>query len=302
MSAGSSGSRRAWQAASQPVITRSPCSAAAPRRRPKRESGTYETVRVPSTYVLESRLGVPYPVPSPALVGHSATCSARTDVVHVNDAVYATSVASLLGARRRRLPSVLPSMLGSFRRPTLHSTPSERLALATIASGARLATVVATLQPRRRRLGREDLADRGTAGPPGGRSRTTRGAGPTALRYAARSGFPKIVSSRSSSAVTSRRRGSTSSLAAGDPAYELVAVTDRAGSATGLETPAVHAARSARRAAPRRRRLRASVGRRRIPAHAAGGLRHRAPRCHDDAARVRALPRSGRCPRDRAHP
>ena len=60
-----------------------------------------QVVRVPATYVLHRLFNVPYPVPAPwALAGAIRRLLPAADVVHVQDALYATSVATLVAARR----------------------------------------------------------------------------------------------------------------------------------------------------------------------------------------------------------
>ena len=202
------------------------------QRAPRRELGTYETVRVPATYILESRVGVPYPVPSPTLVGTLRRLLSRTEIVHVNDAVYATSVAALLGARRRRLPSVLTQHVAFVPQANAALDTAERLALATIGGGARLATVVATYNSavadwaeKAWRIEKPRVLPVGVPEPPGG------GTDRAAVRRSF--GLPE---DRFVALFVGRdvpKKGLDVFLAAGGPAYELVAVTDRAGSAPG---------------------------------------------------------------------
>ncbi len=194
---------------------------------PLTERDSFEIVRVPSTYVLERRLGIPYPVPSPALLRTMGRLLAATEVVHVQDAVYATSVAALLAARRRRVPSVLTQHVAFVPQANPALDAIERAALATIARGARLATIVATLNPavagwaaRTWRIPEPRVLPVGVPPPPGAgsdRAATRRSFG------LPEDGFVALFVGRDVP-----KKGLDIFLAAGDPAYELVAVTDRA--------------------------------------------------------------------------
>ncbi len=198
---------------------------------PRDERDSFEIVRVPSTYVLESRLGVPYPVPSPALARTMGRLLAAADVVHVQDAVYATSVAALLAARRHRLPSVLTQHVAFVPQANPALDWIERAALATIGRGARLATIVATYNPavaawaaRTWHLPEPRVLPVGVLPP---------GAG--ADRAATRHSFG-LPSDRFVALFVGRdvpKKGLDIFLAAGDPAYKLVAVTDRAPGTAG---------------------------------------------------------------------
>jgi glycosyltransferase involved in cell wall biosynthesis len=196
---------------------------------PEREEGPFEIVRVPSTYALERRLGVPYPLPSPTLVRTLGRLLREAEVVHVQDAVYATSVASLLAARRRRVPSVLTQHVAFVPQANPALDAIERVALGTIARAARLATVVATLNPavadwaaKTWRIAEPRVLPVGVPEPPGA------GTDRAAVRRSF--GLPE---DRFVALFVGRdvpKKGLDVFLRAGDPAYELVAVTDRAGS------------------------------------------------------------------------
>ena len=199
---------------------------------PEHERNAYEIVRIPSTYLLERRLGVPYPVPSPALVRTLGRLLRHADVVHVQDAVYATSVASLIAARRRRVPSVLTQHVAFVPQANPALDAIERLALATIARAARLATIVATLNPavadwaaKTWGIAEPRVLPVGVPEPPGAgsdRGTVRRSFGVPEDRFVA------LFIGRDVP-----KKGLDVFLGGGDPAYELVAVTDRAGSATG---------------------------------------------------------------------
>ena len=172
----------------------------------------------------------PYPVPSPTLVRTLVRLLRQADVVHVQDAVYATSVASLIAARRRRVPSVLTQHVAFVPQGNPALDAIERIALATIARAARLATIVATLNPavadwaaKTWRIAEPRVLPVGVPEPPGAGSD----------RAAVRRSFG-LSEDRFVALFVGRdvpKKGLDVFLAGGDPAYELVAVTDRAGSA-----------------------------------------------------------------------
>lgn len=58
-------------------------------------------VRIPATNVLESWFGMPYPIPAPAHLSDVARAVRRSDLVHVHDCLYVTSVAAVAAAGRR---------------------------------------------------------------------------------------------------------------------------------------------------------------------------------------------------------
>lgn len=199
---------------------------------PLDERGPFEIVRVPSTYVLESRLGVPYPVPSPALIRTMRRLLAAADVVHVQDAVYATSMAALGAARRSRVPSVLTQHVAFVPQANSVLDAIERAALGTIGRSARLATIVATLNPavagwaaRTWRIPEPRVLPVGVPPPPGAgsdRTATRRSFGLAEGRFVALFVGRDVP-----------KKGLDIFLAATDPAYELVAVTDRTPGSAG---------------------------------------------------------------------
>jgi D-inositol-3-phosphate glycosyltransferase len=108
----------------------------------------FDVYRVPSTYLAERRLNVPWPVPDPArLLRVLRQLVPGADVIHVQDAIYATSSATLLGARRHRVPSVLTQHVAFVRQRSRVLDAVEHGALGTLGRCSRLATIVATLNP-----------------------------------------------------------------------------------------------------------------------------------------------------------
>lgn len=185
--------------------------------------------RIPSTYALERRLGVPYPLPAPRqLAAVVRRALAGADLVHVQDAVYATSVAGLVVARRRRIPSVLTQHVAFVPQGSRLLNLAERAALATLGRSARLATRVATYNPAvadwvRGRWGIRDVRvlPVGVVVPaPSDRLETRRSFGLPEDRFLA------LFVGRDV-----HKKGLDVFLGATDGAYDLVAVTDRGGEA-----------------------------------------------------------------------
>ncbi len=184
-------------------------------------------VRLPASDVLVRRLGVPYPLPRPAtLVRTLRERLAQADVAHVQDAIYATSVAALALARRAGVPSLLTQHVAFVpqRSPALDAL--ERAAIATLGRGARLASRVVAYNPavadwarETWRLGAVDVLPVGVAEP------DARGLGREAIRLELglpRDRFLCLFVGRD---VPKKRLDLV--LAATDPAYEIVAVSDR---------------------------------------------------------------------------
>ena len=104
-------------------------------RAPLRErSNDVGIVRLPASDLPRRLTGVPYPLPSPrALFRALHPLIDAADVVHVQDAVYVTSVASLVRARKRGIASVLTQHVGPV---PLGSRALDRVqAIATRAAG-----------------------------------------------------------------------------------------------------------------------------------------------------------------------
>jgi len=62
----------------------------------------------------ERRLGIPYPLPSPGAARAIGRAVSQADAVLVHDALYATSVLSVLAARRRGKPVLLVQHIGQI--------------------------------------------------------------------------------------------------------------------------------------------------------------------------------------------
>jgi glycosyltransferase involved in cell wall biosynthesis len=197
----------------------------------REDRGAFSVTRIPSSYVLDRRIGVPWPAPAPAIVPTLRRALRGADAVHVQDVLYATSVAALLLARRRRVPSVLTQHVAFVPQGNGMLDAVEHTALATLGRSARLATHVACLNEAvaewvRARWGIEDVRllpvgvpTPATAGDP---AEARRSFGLSPDRFVALFVGRDVV-----------KKGLDLFLAAADPAYDLVAVTDRVGSAPG---------------------------------------------------------------------
>ena len=83
-------------------------------------------------------------------------------MVHVQDAIYATSVAALVEARRQRVASVLTQHVGFVPQRSRALDLAQHATYATVGRVARLATRVATYNPAvaewaRRKWGLDDV-------------------------------------------------------------------------------------------------------------------------------------------------
>jgi D-inositol-3-phosphate glycosyltransferase len=112
-------------------------------------------VRVPAYNVLEDRLGVPWPIFSPALARVLAREVPRADVVHAHGMLYLDSAAGLLQARflsatRRGGPAgVLTEQVGHVPYSSALLDRVERVAIGTLGRAAvRAAHAVVSVNPR----------------------------------------------------------------------------------------------------------------------------------------------------------
>jgi D-inositol-3-phosphate glycosyltransferase len=195
---------------------------------PKRETRDgYVVERIPSTYVLDRRLNVPYPVPDPLrLASGLGRATAQADVVHVQDVLYATSLPTLLLARHRGIASVLTQHVGFVPQRSTPLDGLQRGALATVGRCARLATIVATYN--------RSVAEwvEGRWGIPNVRVlpvgvATSTGADPGRRTLRRSFGLPE---DRFVALFVGRdvpKKGLDVFFGAADPAYQLLAVTDR---------------------------------------------------------------------------
>jgi glycosyltransferase involved in cell wall biosynthesis len=190
------------------------------------EVGGCRIERVPASNFLERRFGVPYPVPEPnTLLRVLSRRLDATDIVHVQDAIYATSVPALLLAHRRHVATVLTQHVGFVPQRSRTLDAIQRLAHATLGRSARLATIVATYNASVADWTREQWAINDPRVLPVG----VLAAPPAADRLTLRRAFGLSVD-RFVALFVGRdvpKKGLDLFLAAADPAYDLVAVTDR---------------------------------------------------------------------------
>ncbi len=210
--------------------------------RTERESPLREEVdgylieRVPASNRPERYLGVPYPLPEPSRLWRALErLLSRVDVLHVQDALYVSSIAALVRSRRRGVPSVLTQHIAFVPQRTRWLDAMERAAIATLGRSARLATLVATLNPAVASWVEERWGIPDVRVLPVGIPRRTDPAGD---RAAVRRSFG-LAPDRFLALFVGRdvpKKGLDVFLRAADDSYELVAVTDRpgAGGATFL--------------------------------------------------------------------
>jgi D-inositol-3-phosphate glycosyltransferase len=110
--------------------------------------GKVRIVRIPATDVLDKSLNVPYPLPNPVAAWRTLRRSvAEADVVHAHDALYATSVLSLALARSAHVPTVLTQHVAFVPQRRRLLDAAQRGAIATLGRSARLATRVVAYNP-----------------------------------------------------------------------------------------------------------------------------------------------------------
>ena len=192
---------------------------------PREQDGAVEIVRLPATDVLHSGLGVPYPLPEP--ISATRTLRAlvsRVDVVNPQDALYATSPLTLALARRAKVPSVLTQHVAFVPQRHRALDVAEHAAIATVGRSARLATRVVAYNPAvadwaRTTWGLGDVAvlPPGVPAPPTvNRVEVRRELGLPADRFLALFVGRDVP-----------KKGLDLFLAAHDPTYDLVALSDR---------------------------------------------------------------------------
>jgi D-inositol-3-phosphate glycosyltransferase len=196
--------------------------------------GGVRIVRIRASDLPRERLGVPYPVPEPvAAVRTLRALLGDADVVHAQDALYLTTLAALSLARRKRVPSVLTQHVAFVPQRRALLDFAQRAAIATLGRSARLADVVAAYNPSvavwaRRTWGLRDVRALPVGVPVSATSDDERGAVRRELGVED-GAFVALFAGRD---VPKKRLDLF--LAARDPAYELVAVTDRRDVAPGV--------------------------------------------------------------------
>ena len=190
------------------------------------QDGDVAIVRIPSTDVLDKRLNVPYPLPNPVAAWRELRrLIADADVVHAHDALYATSFLSLALARRAHVPTVLTQHVAFVPQQRRALDAAQHAAIATLGRSARLATRVVSYNPAVAawaadtwQLGEVRVLPPGVPELP---HEVDRGA--------VRRTFG-LREDRFTALFVGRdvpKKGLDVFLAARDPAYELIAVTDR---------------------------------------------------------------------------
>jgi D-inositol-3-phosphate glycosyltransferase len=190
-------------------------------------SGGVRVVRIPASDVLRTRLGVPYPVPSPRALRRTLRELIRdAEIVHPQDGLYATTVAALRLARRQGVPTVLTQHVAFVPQANAFLDLAQRTAIRAVGPTVRLADAVASYNPAvaewARRTWKLDDVRLLPIGVPTVDV-------PEEERRAARLelGLPEdaFIALFTGRDVPKKRLDVF--LGAGDPAYELVAVTDR---------------------------------------------------------------------------
>jgi D-inositol-3-phosphate glycosyltransferase len=184
-----------------------------------------QVVRVPASDLLRTRLDVPWPVPEPVtLVRTLRRLLSRADVVNPQDAIYATSVAALALARQARVPSVLTQHVAFVPQGGRALDAAQHAAIRTIGRSARLATRVVSYNPAVAEWASRTWGLDGVQVlPPGVPDAPV--VDRDALRAELGLGPDRFVALFVGRDVP--KKGLDVVLAAADPAYELLAVTDR---------------------------------------------------------------------------
>jgi glycosyltransferase involved in cell wall biosynthesis len=186
--------------------------------------------RIRSSYVLDRRANVPVPLPDP--VGMLRVLRERVaaaDVVHVQEAIYATSLPALALARRRCVASVMTQHVGFVPQGSRALDAAQHAAHATLGRCARLADVVATYNPAVVQWMRDRWGIRDPRLLPVGVRAAVSAESRGELRRSFGIPLDRFVALFVGREVP--KKGLSIFLGASDPAYELVAVTDRRDSA-----------------------------------------------------------------------
>jgi D-inositol-3-phosphate glycosyltransferase len=190
-------------------------------------------VRVPAAHGLDDRLRISFPVPSPLPLMRALRAAVPSvDVVHANDVLYPTSLAALIAAHRFRVPSVLTQHVPFVPLASWWGNALQRAALVCLGPSARLATKVVALNPAvarwaESRFGLEQV-DVLPVGVPHPNVTTAR----SELRQSFGLPVDRFIGVFIGRDVP--KKGLDIFLAASDPSYLLVAVTDRQGEAENV--------------------------------------------------------------------
>ena len=196
------------------------------------EPAAFRVVRIPASYVLERALDVPYPLPLPTRLFWCLRRELdRSDVVHVQDAIYATSGFALLLARRAGVASVLTQHVAFVPQGSSWLDSIQRAAIAGLGHGSRLATRVAAYNPTVAAWAERRWGLREVQVLPVGVETARRQSDRNGLRHSFDLPIERFIALFVGRDVP--KKGLDVFLASADPAYELVAVTDRAGQHAG---------------------------------------------------------------------
>jgi glycosyltransferase involved in cell wall biosynthesis len=190
------------------------------------ERAGVRVIRLGASDLLRKRLGVPYPLLAPWRTRGLAALVRQADVVHAQDAIYLTTVAALVLARRHGIPSVLTQHVAFVPQGSSFLDLAQRAVIRTLGRSARLARVVASYNPQvaewaRRTWRLRDVRLLPVGVPAQAISDEQRSAARRELGIAD-DVFLALFTGRD---VPKKRLDVF--LRAGDPSYELVAVTDR---------------------------------------------------------------------------
>jgi D-inositol-3-phosphate glycosyltransferase len=183
-------------------------------------------VRVRATDVLDDRLNVPYPLPEPVSALRTfRELLAEADLVHAHDAIYPTTVLALTIAHRRRIPSVLTQHVAFVPQHRRTLDLAQRAAIATLGRSARLAGRVVTYNPAVAEWARATWELPEVRVLPPGVPRAPE-IDPDEVRKAFNLPTDRFLALFVGRDVP-KKNLDLFLAAAGDPAYDLVAVTDR---------------------------------------------------------------------------
>ena len=108
----------------------------------------YEIRRVRASNILEQRLGIPYPLPTPREARRALDALVATaDVVHVHEARYVLSAAAIRGGAARRVPVLLTQHTGFVPQRHVVFDVVERLVTRAARASARRVSLTAVYSP-----------------------------------------------------------------------------------------------------------------------------------------------------------
>jgi D-inositol-3-phosphate glycosyltransferase len=202
---------------------------------PREQAEGVQIMRIPASDLLKRRANVHYPLPAPwALARELRSLVAWADVVNAHDGLYPSTAAALAMSRRRRIPSVLTQHVAFTPQANRVLDGVERVAIHTLGRSSRLATRVvaynaAVASWAETTWGLSEVR----VIPPGVPEPSAAGGDRDAVRRRFEIPEDRFVALFVGRDVPTKRLDLL--FEATDPAYEIVAVTDRRASST---TPA----------------------------------------------------------------